>query len=108
MADGTYEANNTRTIYGTGAGEMLNPLPDDAYPAESQPISLANDRDAIPHNLIAHPLLILCPPLGRWLHDRTEPTVPRLRERCRIARAAVIGAATADGWPRFHLLRWWR
>lgn len=23
------------------------------------------------HNLIAHPLLVLCPPLGRWLHDRT-------------------------------------
>lgn len=26
------------------------------------------------HNTIAHPLLILCPPLGRWLHDRTAPT----------------------------------
>jgi hypothetical protein len=36
-----------------------------------------NHRDGIPHNLIAHPLLILCPPLGRWLHDRTQPTVPR-------------------------------
>lgn len=24
------------------------------------------------HNVIAHPLLILCPPLGEWLHDRTE------------------------------------
>lgn len=23
------------------------------------------------HNLIAHPLLVLCPPLGRWLHERT-------------------------------------
>lgn len=23
------------------------------------------------HNLVAHPLLILCPPLGEWLHDRT-------------------------------------
>lgn len=23
------------------------------------------------HNLIAHPLLVLCPPLGEWLHDRT-------------------------------------
>lgn len=25
------------------------------------------------HNLLAHPLLILCPPLGEWLHERTEP-----------------------------------
>jgi hypothetical protein len=25
------------------------------------------------HNVIAHPLLVLCPPLGEWLHDRTDP-----------------------------------
>lgn len=25
------------------------------------------------HNVIAHPLLVLCPPLGEWLHDRTIP-----------------------------------
>lgn len=25
------------------------------------------------HNLVAHPLLVLCPPAGEWLHDRTEP-----------------------------------
>lgn len=25
------------------------------------------------HNVVAHPLLVLCPPLGQWLHDRTEP-----------------------------------
>jgi len=25
------------------------------------------------HNLIAHPLLVLCPPVGRWLHDATVP-----------------------------------
>lgn len=25
------------------------------------------------HNCLAHPLLILCPPLGEWLHERTEP-----------------------------------
>lgn len=25
------------------------------------------------HNLLAHPLLVLCPPLGEWLHDRTIP-----------------------------------
>jgi hypothetical protein len=23
------------------------------------------------HNLISHPLLVLWPPLGVWLHDRT-------------------------------------
>lgn len=25
------------------------------------------------HNLIAHPLLVLCPPLGERLHDLTSP-----------------------------------
>ena len=25
------------------------------------------------HNLVAHPLLVLFPPLGEWLHDRTMP-----------------------------------
>lgn len=25
------------------------------------------------HNVHAHPLLVLCPPLGEWLHARTEP-----------------------------------
>lgn len=25
------------------------------------------------HNVIAHPLLVLCPPLGEWLHERTQP-----------------------------------
>jgi hypothetical protein len=25
------------------------------------------------HNLVAHPLLVLCPPIGRWLHAVTEP-----------------------------------
>ncbi len=23
------------------------------------------------HNLVAHPLLVLCPPLGEWLHEAT-------------------------------------
>ena len=27
------------------------------------------------HNVIAHPLLALCPPLGEWLHERTIPDV---------------------------------
>lgn len=25
------------------------------------------------HNIVAHPLLVLCPPLGRFLHDWTAP-----------------------------------
>lgn len=25
------------------------------------------------HNVVAHPLLIICPPLGEWLHERTTP-----------------------------------
>lgn len=25
------------------------------------------------HNVVAHPLLVLCPPLGRWLHDASAP-----------------------------------
>lgn len=25
------------------------------------------------HNLVAHPLLVLCPPVGLWLHERTQP-----------------------------------
>jgi hypothetical protein len=30
-------------------------------------------RDHFVHNVIAHPLLVLWPRLGRWLHDHTEP-----------------------------------
>jgi len=26
------------------------------------------------HNLIAHPLLVLCPRLGAWLHEHTDPS----------------------------------
>jgi hypothetical protein len=30
-------------------------------------------RDHFVHNVIAHPLLVLWPRVGRWLHERTEP-----------------------------------
>lgn len=30
-------------------------------------------RRWVVHNVVAHPLLVLCPPLGEWLHDRTLP-----------------------------------
>lgn len=26
------------------------------------------------HNVIAHPLLVLWPRFGMWLHERTDPT----------------------------------
>lgn len=54
------------------------------------------ERNGIPHNLVAHPLLILCPPLGRWLHQRTEPTVPTIY---------ALHRDRVDAWPRFHLFR---
>ena len=38
-----------------------------------------SERDAFWHNVVAHPLLVLWPRVGRWLHERTEPTVPRKR-----------------------------
>lgn len=38
---------------------------------------LPPERDAFMHNVVAHPLLVLCPRLGRWLHERTRPTVER-------------------------------
>jgi hypothetical protein len=28
------------------------------------------------HNLVAHPMLVLCPPLGEWLHDLTTEEEP--------------------------------
>lgn len=36
-------------------------------------------RDGFWHNVVAHPLLVLWPRFGRWLHERTEPTVPTRR-----------------------------
>lgn len=38
-----------------------------------------DERPGFWHNVVGHPLLVLCPPLGQWLHDRTRPTVPRWR-----------------------------
>jgi hypothetical protein len=42
-----------------------------SHMAEQYELDLDSDR-AI-HSVFAHPLLILCPPLGEWLHERTEP-----------------------------------
>lgn len=49
------------------------------------------ERHGILHNLVAHPLLILCPPVGRWLHAHTEPVVPTWYAR-RHLRTDSLGA----------------
>lgn len=36
----------------------------------------APERPGFVHNVVAHPLLWLCPKLGNWLHARSEPVVP--------------------------------
>lgn len=33
------------------------------------------------HNLVAHPLLVLWPRVGVWLHDRTAPPEPGEADR---------------------------
>lgn len=35
-----------------------------------------DEVDGFWHNVLAHPLLVLAPSTGRWLHERTPPTVP--------------------------------
>lgn len=52
------------------------------------------ERDGALHNLVAHPLLVLCPPLGRWLHARTAPVVPTFYARRRVL---------IDGWAPIRL-----
>lgn len=34
-------------------------------------------RYGAPHNILGHTLLVLCPPLGEWIHNHTRPTVRR-------------------------------
>ncbi len=43
--------------------------------AEIEPAG--DERWGFLHNAVAHPLLVLWPRLGRWVHDRTEPVVER-------------------------------
>ena len=50
---------------------MIRGLPFDV--AEVRAESRARRRRWRVHNLVAHPLLVLCPPVGEWLHDRTAP-----------------------------------
>lgn len=51
-----------------------------AFAAEGEPVE---ERDAFLHNVVAHPLLwldgVTGTRVGRWLHRRTRPAVPRER-----------------------------
>lgn len=58
----------------------------------------ADRRYGAPHNLIGHPLLVVCPPLGRWVHRRTSPMVPTIAARLE-ARRRARRAAAAPGTP---------
>ena len=44
---------------------------------------LSEVRSGAPHNLIAHPLLVLWPRVGEWLHEATAEVVPTWRARWR-------------------------
>lgn len=77
-------ASRTLTLIFTGDNRgPLPALPDEAYPPGATPVPtmLDTERDGFPHNAIAHPLLVLAPPLGRWLHAHTEPIVPTWHTR---------------------------
>ncbi len=50
---------------------MIPGLPIDV--ASIRRAARARRRAWLVHNLVAHPLLVLCPPVGEWLHDRTAP-----------------------------------
>lgn len=65
------------------APEVWTETPDDFRPADalrwepyvaviSEP-AIAGLLGRILHNCVAHPLLVLCPPAGNWLHERTGP-----------------------------------
>lgn len=76
---------------------------DDEWCGEWHPEGQVEDEpypdevDALPHNLIAHPLLVLCPLLGRYIHDRTSPTVIEgpVTDLWRLVAFAVVVAVLA-------------
>lgn len=55
-------------------------------------------RDGFPHNAIAHPLLVLAPRLGRWLHAHTEPIVPTWRTRWSHTLDRVVPPSAITDW----------
>src|SRR4051812_14259555 len=52
---------------------------------------------AVVHHLVAHPLLVICPPLGRRLHDATAPSVQH-PSVVGVRFAAMYVADPAGGW----------
>lgn len=57
-------------------------------------------RYGVPHNVIGHTLLVVCRPVGEWVHDRTRPLVPTFAGR-RLLRRLPAGAVldgTRGGW----------
>lgn len=51
------------------------PDPDRLLPLRGYPAPWPLWKKVV-HNVVAHPLLVLCPPLGARLHDATEPPAP--------------------------------
>lgn len=67
--------------------EWWGPLPA-GDPGEIDPMwndewRLSETRYGIPHNLLAHPLLVICEPLGIIVHEHTAEIVPTWRARWR-------------------------
>jgi hypothetical protein len=58
---------------------MHDPMWDDRW-------RISETRAGAPHNLIAHPLLVLWPRLGELVHDYTAEVVPTWRARWRHRR----------------------
>lgn len=70
------------------------------YPDETDELDderLEGEVDAVPHNVIGHPLLVLWPALGRRIHDRTQPTIIEgpMTDFWRLVLVAVIVAVLA-------------
>lgn len=42
-------------------------------PPMPEPAAVTSGWRWVIHNVVAHPLLVLWPRLGEWLHERTEP-----------------------------------
>lgn len=55
-------------------------------------------RHGVVHNVVAHPLLVLCPRLGRWVHERSKPLVPTIAGRRELRRLPHGAVLDEDGW----------
>ena len=56
----------------------LAPDPPDLHETGEDP-PRSTHRPGMPHNVIGHPLLVLWPRVGEWIHAHTRPMVPRRR-----------------------------